>query len=32
MLEIVHDLAPDAELLFHTGYPNVAKVVNAIEG
>ena len=32
MLEIVHDLAPDAELLFHTGYPNVASMVNAIEG
>lgn len=32
MLEIVHDLAPDAELLFGTGFPSTADFVNSIEG
>ncbi|MDB3923047.1 S8 family serine peptidase, partial [Luminiphilus sp.] len=31
MLEIVHDLAPDAELLFHTGFPSRTDIVSAIE-
>ncbi len=30
MLEIIHDLAPNALLAFHTGHPGMASMINAI--
>jgi len=31
MLEIIHDMAPDAELYFHTGFPNYIVFNNAVD-
>jgi subtilisin family serine protease len=31
MAEIIHDLAPGATLLFHTGFPDSMKMIDAIE-